>query len=181
MLAVAAAAFPAAPSHAASTLVVSATGATAHCPSATFTTVGAAVAAAAPGDTIHVCPGIYNEIVEADKANLTLEGETTLPADCDQFAAPDPTVDSVVEATSLTGEGIVNLREDGIRFQGFTVQNNQGSTLGGYGIYTVVGHSGYPVTNNVIQGNPAGMYYNTNGVTQSQVTRNCIRLNTAFA
>ncbi|MEV7557650.1 right-handed parallel beta-helix repeat-containing protein [Streptomyces sp. NPDC089795] len=176
-VAVVATAFPATPSYAASTLVVSAAGVTAHCPNATYSTIGAAVAAAVAGDTVHVCPGIYNEIVEVNKANLILEGESTLPANCDQFAAPDPAVDSVIEATSPSGEGIVNLREDGIRFQGFTVQNNQGSTLGGYGINTVVGHSGYLITGNVIQGNPAGMYYNTSGATQSQVTRNCIRLN----
>ncbi|MFE5622983.1 right-handed parallel beta-helix repeat-containing protein [Streptomyces virginiae] len=177
VVAMAAVAFPAAPSHAASTLVVSATGVTANCPNATYTTIGAAVTAAVAGDTIHVCPGLYNETVEVNKANLTVEGETTLPANCDVFAAPDPLVDSIIETTSSSGEGIVNLREDGIRFQGFTVQNNQGSTLGGYGINTVVGHSGYLVTNNVIQGNPAGMYYNSSGATQSQVTRNCIRLN----
>ncbi|MFJ7775385.1 right-handed parallel beta-helix repeat-containing protein [Streptomyces yangpuensis] len=168
VVAMAAVAFPAAPSHAASTLVVSATGVTANCPNATFTTIGAAVTAAVAGDTIHVCPGLYNEIVEVTKANLTVEGETTLPANCDVFAAPDPLVDSIIEATSPTGEGIVNLREDGIRFQGFTVQNNQGSAFGGYGVNTVVGHSGYLVTNNVIQGNPAGMYYNSSGVTQSR-------------
>ncbi|WP_159048082.1 hypothetical protein V6P99_17510 [Streptomyces virginiae] len=121
----AAVAFPAAPSHAASTLVVSATGVTANCPNATYTTIGAAVTAAVAGDTIHVCPGLYNEIVEVNKANLTVEGETTLPANCDVFAAPDPLVDSIIEATSPSGEGIVNLREDGIRFQGFTVQNTR--------------------------------------------------------
>ncbi|MFF2195763.1 hypothetical protein [Streptomyces sp. NPDC058157] len=177
LVAAAAVAFPAAPSYAASTLVVSATGPTAHCPNATYTTIGAAVTAAAAGDTVHVCPGTYNELVEVNKANLTLEGETTLPADCDRFAAPDPAVDSVIEATSPTGEGIVNLREDGIRLQGFTVQNNQGSAFGGYGVNTVVTHSGYLVTGNVIQGNPAGMYYNSSGATQSEVTRNCVRLN----
>ncbi|OLZ63418.1 MULTISPECIES: hypothetical protein [Streptomyces] len=55
---------------------------------------------------------------------------------------PDPTVVSVIEATNPSGERIANLREDGIRFQGFTVQTNLGSALGGYGINTVVGHSG---------------------------------------
>ncbi|GAB7110928.1 hypothetical protein JCM4814A_92460 [Streptomyces phaeofaciens JCM 4814] len=172
-----AAALPAAPSYAASTLIVSAGGPTATCPNATYTTIGAAVTAAVAGDTIHVCPGTYNEIVEVTKPDLTLEGETTLPQNCDQFVAPDPTVDSIIDFTSATGEGLVNLREDNIQFRGFTVQNNQGSNLGGYGINTSVAHSGYLITNNVIQGNPAGMYYNASGATQSEVARNCIRLN----
>lgn len=131
-----AAALPAAPSYAASTLIVSAGGPTATCPNATYTTIGAAVTAAVAGDTIHVCPGTYNEIVEVTKPDLTLEGETTLPQNCDQFVAPDPTVDSIIDFTSATGEGLVNLREDNIQFRGFTVQNNQGSNLGGYGINT---------------------------------------------
>ncbi len=172
-----AAALPAAPSYAASTLIVSAVGPTANCPGSTYTSIGAALTAAVAGDTVHVCPGTYSEIVNVTKPDITLEGETTLPVNCDQFAEPDPAVDSIIEATNPIGEGIVNLREDNIQFRGFTVQNNQGSTFGGYGINTVVGHSGYLVTSNVIQGNPAGMYYNTSGATQSEVANNCIRLN----
>ncbi|MFJ8199137.1 right-handed parallel beta-helix repeat-containing protein [Streptomyces sp. NPDC096152] len=147
------------------------------CPGATYSTIQSAVDAAAAGDTIQVCAGTYNEIVDVNKPNLTLVGQTKLPADCDVFAEPKPAVDSIIEATNLAGEGIVNLREDNIRFQGFTVQNNQGSALGGYGVNTSVNHSGYLVTNNVIQGNPAGMYFNASGTTPSQVTQNCIRLN----
>ena len=33
-----------------------------QCPNATFTSINAAVIAAAPGDTIKVCPGIYREM-----------------------------------------------------------------------------------------------------------------------
>jgi hypothetical protein len=44
-----------------------------ECPDAGFTTIQAAVNAAAPGDTIQVCPGAYNEQVEIAK-RLTLVG-----------------------------------------------------------------------------------------------------------
>ncbi|MEU1519743.1 hypothetical protein ABZ490_47825 [Streptomyces sp. NPDC005811] len=177
VIAAVSAALPAAPSYAASTLIVSAGGPTTNCPNSTYTTIGDALAAAVPGDTVHVCPGTYAEIVNVTKSDITLEGETTRPQNCDVFAEPDPTADSVIQATNTIGEGIVNLREDNIRLRGFTIQNNQGSTFGGYGVNTVVGHSGYLVTNNVIQGNPAGMYYNTSGTIQSEVANNCIRLN----
>src|ERR1700728_4554740 len=44
------------------------------CATAAFTTIGAAVSAAAPGSTIVVCPGVYDEGVLIDK-QITLEGE----------------------------------------------------------------------------------------------------------
>jgi Right handed beta helix region len=44
-----------------------------ECPNAGFTTIQTAVNAAAPGDTIQVCPGTYNEQVEIAK-RLTLVG-----------------------------------------------------------------------------------------------------------
>ena len=42
----------------------------------TFTTIQAAVNAAAPGDTISVCPGVYSEqlVVPSSRGNLTIRG-----------------------------------------------------------------------------------------------------------
>src|SRR5438128_12521322 len=39
-----------------------------------FSTIGAAVAAASPGDTINVSDGTYNELVTVNKANLLIQG-----------------------------------------------------------------------------------------------------------
>src|SRR5262245_12291632 len=41
-----------------------------------FTTIQAAVNAAAPGDTIFVCPGVYSEqvVVPSSRGNLTIRG-----------------------------------------------------------------------------------------------------------
>src|SRR5947207_6412273 len=39
----------------------------------TYSTISAAVAAALPGDTIQVCPGTYNELVQVNKT-LTILG-----------------------------------------------------------------------------------------------------------
>src|SRR4051794_29059365 len=45
----------------------------AQCPTATFSTIQSAVVAAAPGDTVQVCPGTYNENVTVPKS-ITLNG-----------------------------------------------------------------------------------------------------------
>ena len=47
-----------------------------QCPNADFTSINAAITAAAPGDKIRVCPGLYNENVVVDKAGLSLQGST---------------------------------------------------------------------------------------------------------
>ena len=65
------------PASAAMTLVVDddgmATAADCNDPTPTYMTIGAAVAAAASGDTIKVCPGMYTENVVLNKS-LTLLG-----------------------------------------------------------------------------------------------------------
>src|SRR5207253_6452122 len=45
-----------------------------QCATAAYTSINAAIAAASPGDTIKVCPGLYNEQVMINKNNLTLLG-----------------------------------------------------------------------------------------------------------
>jgi pectin methylesterase-like acyl-CoA thioesterase len=39
-----------------------------------FTTIQAAVNAASPGDTIYICPGVYNEQIRVTKSGLTIRG-----------------------------------------------------------------------------------------------------------
>src|SRR5689334_14363270 len=58
--------FAATPAHAAATLLVDDDGV--QCPTATFTTINAAVAAASDGSTVQVCAGTYNESVVTSKA-----------------------------------------------------------------------------------------------------------------
>ncbi|MEA2352213.1 MAG: hypothetical protein QOJ14_627, partial [Thermoleophilaceae bacterium] len=43
-----------------------------QCPDAQYTSIEAAVQSAAPGDTVQVCAGTYQETVTVDKANLKL-------------------------------------------------------------------------------------------------------------
>ncbi|MDX2934633.1 right-handed parallel beta-helix repeat-containing protein [Streptomyces ipomoeae] len=168
--AAAAVAFSALPSHAAQrTLVVDDDGA--QCPAAKFTSIQAAVNAATAGSTIKVCPGTYNEVVTADKPNLTLVGPRS-PSACTQPTAPNPNTDAIIQAGNAAG-GVVNLLANGIRFMRFTVQNN---TLGP-GIFTGATFSGHQILQNVVQNNVQGVYFNSDGTTSSSIDQNCIRQN----
>lgn len=69
----------------------------AQCPNATFTSVQAAVTAAAPGDKIKVCPGNYVEQVRIDgagKNKLKLEAEKKTKLEQSQVA--DPTTEAII-------------------------------------------------------------------------------------
>src|SRR5207237_2179540 len=78
----------------------------AQCPTAQYTSINAAVAAAQPGDTIHVCAGTYHESVTVNKT-LT-------------FVADHHGGDVIVDP-GATGSGF-NVQANGVRIQGFTIQ-----------------------------------------------------------
>lgn len=163
---------PAVPSQAAqAVLIVDDNGA--QCPGAPFTTIQAAIAAASPGDEIRVCAGTYNEVVTVNKANLRLVGPSAAPvgAACRQAGAPNPIRQAIIQ--SANGSGSVRLVENGIRFSGFTVQNNTSS----YGIVTSAAHSGHQIRQNTIQDNVIGLYFNSSGTSLSETEQNCIRRN----
>jgi hypothetical protein len=167
-------AFPAAPGQAAATVrVVDDNGA--QCPGAAFTTIQSAIDAASPGDTIKVCAGTYNEVVTVNKANLRLVGPAAAPlgTSCRNAGTPNPSRQAIIQSTG--GSGTVRLQENGIRFSGFTVQNNTSS----YGIVTSAAHSGHQIRQNLIQDNVFGLYFNASGARLSEVEQNCIRRNNA--
>lgn len=84
--------------------------ATNPCNTAAFSTIGAAVTAASPGDTIIVCPGTYAEAVSIAKS-LTLEGENaTVDATGQNVGIQVTASNSTIEGFTVenaTGEGIL--------------------------------------------------------------------------
>jgi len=150
------------PASAATTLVVDEDGmaSLADCNAATpaYPTISLAVAAASPGDTIKVCPGLYNEQVNVNKDNLTLLGaQAGVDARTRPFV-PDPATQSIIEHPC----GPVQLTADNIELNGFTVQ---GSTLPDpcflAGIWTNPGFSGtqggFRILYNIVQDNISGI------------------------
>src|SRR5688572_25540513 len=127
----------------------------AECPHPDATSIQAAVAIAAPGDKILVCPGVYEETVLVDKPDLRIEAQ----------GAPGEVV--LQAPTAATPYGF-NLRNtSGVLVQGFTVQGfadaniiiagGQGNTLR-ENVTTAGGADGIEVMNsaaNVIEHNTA--------------------------
>jgi parallel beta-helix repeat protein len=142
-----------------------------------YSTIGAAVAAAAPGDTIKVDPGLYTEVVTVSKP-LTLVGSG--PAATARTG--DPAQEAVVQGTSADPLGVVNLRANHIVFEGFTVQGN----TQGPGVFTDPAFSGYDVEGNLVwKNNPlpdaggnypntpsGGLHLNSSGAYQTVVRGN---------
>ncbi|MCA9528647.1 MAG: hypothetical protein KC543_00770 [Myxococcales bacterium] len=114
---------------------------------AAFTTVQAAITAAAAGDTIEVCPGTYNENVTVNKANLTLLGaKAGIAAGPSATPAGRGTGESIIQAAS--GNTIFFTGASGVRIDGFTVV--AASSAGGSAIYASGADN--VLVNNVLRG-----------------------------
>src|SRR5919204_3821533 len=118
-----------------------------QCPNATFTRINDAVAAALPGYTIKVCPGIYTENVIVDK-QLTFLGQTQASdGRCANPITPDRKHDSIVQYPNAPGTGAnggsagFSVQASGVVIDGFIVEpltGTGGPTQDGDGVYQAV-------------------------------------------
>jgi hypothetical protein len=161
---------------AASTLLVDDDGV--QCPTATYNSINAAIAAANPGDTIQVCAGTYNEMVNVYKNGLRLLGaQVGVDARTRPFI-PDPTTQSIIEHPC----GPVQFNADNLELNGFTVQ---GSILPDpcflAGIWSNPAFSGtnggFRILYNIVQDNISGIELDSNCGTQTLVQYNLIQNN----
>jgi hypothetical protein len=148
----------------------------ATCPGATYPTINAAVAVAAPGDTIKVCAGTYTENVVVTKP-LTFLGAQ---AGKDARFRNNPSQESIVNngAGDFTLSGTAN----DVKIDGFTLSGAGAppALSWAYGIAAFQGSSGLVVVNNVLQGNSEGMnYQNPDSTKPSRVQYNAFKNNTA--
>lgn len=132
----------------------------ANCSAAQFQSIQAAVTAAAPGDTILVCSGTYNETVTINKDELTLRGAQ---------AGNDARSRSGEESTITDGGVSINAMD--VEFDGFTVEDASDPSVG-LGINTN-GASGARILNNIVRSNTIGLTLgNTGGNDQAIVRKN---------
>jgi nitrous oxidase accessory protein NosD len=138
-----------------------------------FHTIQSAVDAAHPGDTIRVCPGLYEETVKVETERLTLKGAN---------AHRDPTrpgrhAESVVQ--HLDPEGTVQLAANDITWDGFTILGFAGGQ-NGPGMATSPGSSGYLIRDTIFQDNGVGLHLAASGERPSFVCRNRFVANNEF-
>jgi parallel beta-helix repeat protein len=140
-----------------------------------FTTISAAVSAASAGDTIFVCPGVYDESVVITK-QLTLLGAQNGVAADDPTVRTDPSQESIIDApvvtdpsnpaqTTATSPIEYNTAVGGT-VDGFTLEGGSGSN--GEAFPGILGLSGsgtgsFDFANNIITGNGEGMQFFTGG------------------
>ena len=142
-----------------------------------FPTIQLAVEAARSGDTIKVCPGLYKETVTVDKPDLTILGAN---------AGRDATRDhrgreSIVEGTPGTGAlGVVQLLEDDITWDGFTVRGVFAAKENSPGMYTSPAHSGYLIRDTIFLDNGSGIRLGASGDHPTLVCRNRFTANNEF-
>ena len=113
-----------------------------NCGPGTFTTIQAAVDAAAVGDTIQVCNGTYPEQVTITTSNLTLESQNPLLATIQAPAALPATQQSAI--VHVAGAR-------GVTISGFTIRGPGTGSCGtiGYGVLVDGGGSATVANNHI--------------------------------
>jgi hypothetical protein len=140
----------------------------------TFSTIQAAVDEADPGDTIKVCPGLYEENVLVAK-RLTILGAN---------AGRDATQGGRGRESIVTGDpeadpapaAAVRLDADGIVWDGFKIRDY----TAGAGIATSPDHAGYVIRDTILKDNGIGVHLGSNGTRPTLICRNRFIANNEF-
>jgi parallel beta-helix repeat protein len=140
-----------------------------------FASISAAVSAASAGDTIYVCPGVYDESVVITKS-LTLLGSQNGVAADDPTVRTDPSQESIIDAPVITDPNnasqttatspIEYSAAVGGTVDGFTLEGGSGTNGSAFGGIMALNGSGtgsFDFVNNIITDNGEGMQFFTGG------------------
>jgi hypothetical protein len=133
---------------------------TSSCSGTQYSTISAAVTAAAEGDTVYVGPGLYNERIAIGKA-ITLKGATAgvskkgyiVP---DNYAYNSGT-ESVIQPSTLADQPVVQISVGNVTFDGFVVAVTVAKTYPTYAQTNLIQmYAGGNLNNVTIQNNVLG-------------------------
>lgn len=145
---------------------------TVQCKNPNFTTsngINLAIAAAAVGKTIKVCPGSYTAVTVTKKVTLNGTAPLVTAAQC---IAPATTPATDVNAFPVVEGGFAVDGVDDVKISQFTIQH------AATGVHTTAATDGLTLTKNIVQNNTIGVYLNGGtAVKPSKVNGNCIRRN----
>ncbi len=111
-----------------------------------YPTIAAAIAAASPGDTVLVKPGIYYEDLTIDKA-LTVKSET-----------PQAAVVVGTGGVAKGGKGVFTVQADNVAIEGFTIQSLNYTTSSDCATGIMLNADGATITGNVFLGPYYGVF-----------------------
>lgn len=117
-----------------------------------FTSVQAAVNAAAAGDTIRVASGAFAEQVNVNKQVTLLGNQFGIDARTRSSVA-----ETVVDGATNAGRTPFYITANNVTLDGFTVQGATNSNVFGFGILLGAGTSGAHVLDNIVQNNIVGL------------------------
>jgi hypothetical protein len=138
----------------------------------TYATISDAVAAAAPGDTIQVCAGTYDETVNVNTPDLTFDGAK---AGHHATAARAAALGKESVVSDVNGDFVLGSSANDTTINGFALEGAGSPSVNDDGIEAFAGSSGLDVTDNVIVGNGNGInLQNPNGNDPAVITRNYI-------
>jgi parallel beta-helix repeat protein len=137
-------------------------GAGTSCATANFSTISAAVASAASGDTVVACPGTYTEDVVIT-IPLTLVGQSAiinakgLPgAPTGAILGQAPYNGITIESSNVTVEGFKVIDAEGEGILAVNPNPVPGPVVGGMQLYTGTPLTGIAIENNIVKNNDRG-------------------------
>ena len=144
-----------------------------QCPGAPYTTLQAAVAAAGPGDSVKVCPGLYGGQVVINQP-LKITGKAPNPKTCNTLAPLDPTLHSIFDAPAVVGPGGIGIDvlASKVTIQGMVIRN-----AGEAGIRTDPSTLKFALKRSILTLNANGIYFHSAFAAKSAVNGNCFHLN----
>lgn len=144
-----------------------------QCPGAPYTTLQAAVSAAAAGDKIKVCPGFYGGQVTIT-VPLKIIGKAPKTKECNNVLHLDSALHSIFDAPPVTGvAGIgIDVLADNVAIKGLVVRN-----AGETGIRTDPANMKFSLKNSAFTQNANGVYFHSAVGSKSAIKGNCFQQN----